>query len=116
MGLKDTSRRYSRHVIRTRRWQVLRMAVLERDGWRCCCGCGERRRLEVDHILPVRTHPELAWSPANLQTLAASCHARKTNVEMGRTAASPERQEWRRLVRETHRNPDDERNEPCSTL
>ena len=32
--------------------------------------CGALGRLEVDHILPVRTHPELAFDLANLQTFA----------------------------------------------
>ena len=28
----------------------------------------------VDHIKPIRTHPELAFDPANLQTLCKRCH------------------------------------------
>uniref|UniRef100_UPI0035C78DE3 HNH endonuclease n=1 Tax=Palleronia sp. TaxID=1940284 RepID=UPI0035C78DE3 len=79
----DNFRRYSRPVLKTRRWQVLRHEILERDGWTCTCGCGRRDRLEVDHVRPVRTHPELAFDPANLQTLAAPCHTAKTRIECG---------------------------------
>lgn len=101
MGMKrDDFRRYSRPVLKSRRWQVLRQIVLERDGWTCTCGCGSRRRLEIDHIKPVRTHPELAFDPANLQTLAASCHTKKTRIECGHAAPiiTPEREAWGQAV------------------
>lgn len=90
-------RRFSRHVTRGPRWVALRHAVLERDGW-ACVTCGARGRLEVDHIHPVRSHPDLAYDPANCQTLCAVCHSRKTNVEMGRSPVSAERQKWRDSV------------------
>ena len=90
--------RHSKRVTATRRWQVLRHAVLERDGWTCACGCGERRRLEVDHILPVKTHPELAFDPANLQALAPACHTKKTRIECGHKPLDPKRQAWRDAV------------------
>ena len=32
-------------------------------------------QLEVDHILPVRTHPELEYEESNLRTLCHQCHA-----------------------------------------
>lgn len=94
--------RYSRRVLKSRRWQVLRHQILERDGWECTCGCGSRHRLEVDHILPVRTHPELAFAPSNLQVLAASCHTKKTRQECGHAPAysSPARDAWEQAVAE----------------
>ena len=85
--------RYSKRVTATRRWQVLRQQILERDGWKCR-GCGERRRLEVDHIKPVRTHPELSFDPRNLQALCGPCHTRKTRIECGHKEKSPERKAW----------------------
>jgi 5-methylcytosine-specific restriction protein A len=99
--MTDQFRRYSKAVTRTRRWQVLRMAVLERDGWQCV-DCGTRKRLEVDHIKPVRSHPHLSFAPSNLAVRCRVCHARKTRVEIGHKPTSPERQEWRDLVRDTH--------------
>jgi len=89
--------RFSRAVTRTKRWRVLRMAILERDGFRCTsCGCGGR--LEVDHIKPVRTHPDLSYSPDNLQALCQVCHTRKTRIECGHPPPSEPRQEWRGFV------------------
>ncbi len=96
--------RHSRHVTRGPRWKALRMQVLERDGWQCV-QCGTRRRLEVDHIKPVRTHPELSYSLGNLQTLCGRCHARKTRIEIGHKPLNPARAAWMNLVRQTGRNP-----------
>ncbi|MBU3028957.1 HNH endonuclease [Paracoccus marinaquae] len=100
MGLKREYRKHSRRVTSTKRWQVLRQIILERDNWTCACGCGERRRLEIDHIKPVRTHPELAFDPANLQALAPSCHAQKTRIEVGWSPVfdTPEKRAWGQAV------------------
>jgi 5-methylcytosine-specific restriction protein A len=102
MGLEH--HRHSKRVTRTRQWQVLRMAVLERDGWGCT-ECGARKRLEVHHVKPVRTHPDLSYSLANLKTLCRVCHARTTRIEIGHKPTSPARQEWRRLVQDMHPTP-----------
>lgn len=94
--------RYERHsaaVIRSKRWKAVRLQVKRRDGWRCV-QCGARDRLEVDHIQPVRTHPDLAYELDNLQTLCCRCHAAKTRLEVGHPPLSPDRQRWRELVRE----------------
>lgn len=103
MGLMKEYRRFSRHVTRGPRWKALRMQALERDGWQCV-QCGTRRRLEVDHVQPVRTHPELAYSLSNLQCLCGRCHSRKTRIEVGMKPLPPERQRWRTLLR-TQPNP-----------
>ncbi len=105
MGVKDHFR-HSKRVTRTRRWAVLRQQALDRDGWQCV-QCGERRRLEVDHIKPVRTHPELSYSLRNLQVLCGSCHARKTRIEVGHKPLDPKRQEWRDLLRNMRRKPNE---------
>ena len=86
--------RHSKRVTATRRWQVLRLAILERDGWKCR-QCGAKRcRLEIDHIKPVRLDPDQAFDPANLQALCSSCHTKKTRIECGHPAPirTPERQ------------------------
>lgn len=101
MGVKrDDWQRHSRHILKSKRWKMLRQFILERDGWQCTCGCGSRQRLEIDHIKPVRTHPELAFDPANLQTLAAPCHTKKTRIECGHPAPikSPARDAWAKAV------------------
>lgn len=96
MGLKDY-RRFSKHITRTARWRALRLQALRRDGFRCVV-CGARGRLEVDHIKPVRTHPELSWDLANLQSLCPRDHSAKTWREVGNEPLSPERQKWRDLL------------------
>ena len=96
--------RHSRRITRGPRWKALRMQALERDDWQCV-HCGTRHRLEVDHIEPVRDRPDLAWSLSNLQCLCGRCHARKTRIEIGLGRPDPAREAWKKLVRQTDRNP-----------
>ncbi|MBJ3777872.1 HNH endonuclease [Acuticoccus mangrovi] len=91
--------RHSAHITRSKRWARLRWDILRRDGFQCV-ECGARGRLEVDHRHPVRTHPERAWDPANLQALCVPCHSRKTCLEQGRSLPNPQRLAWTRLLRE----------------
>ncbi|MGD9916919.1 MAG: HNH endonuclease [Paenirhodobacter sp.] len=104
MSKRDEHIRYSKHVTRTKRWAVLRQAILERDGWACRC-CGERRRLEVDHIQPVRLRPDLAFEPRNLQALCPRCHTKKTRLEVGHKPKSPARKAWDAAVAELATKP-----------
>lgn len=104
MGLRRDFQRHSAKVTRGPRWKALRMQTLDRDGWQCV-KCGERRRLEVDHIQPVKTHPELSYSLANLQCLCGPCHARKTRIEVGMGQPNPAREAWKSLLRDMRRNP-----------
>ena len=87
-------KRYGRHIYRDPRWKLVRTEAKRRDGWKCV-QCGSRIRLEVDHVLPVRDRPDLAFEITNLQTLCGSCHGRKTRVEVGLPELSPDRQKWR---------------------
>ena len=102
MGLIRDYARHSARVTRTARWRALRMQALDRDGW-ACVQCDERRRLEVDHILPVRTRPDLSFALDNLQCLCGRCHARKTRLEIGLGRPDPAREAWKKLVRSTGR-------------
>lgn len=100
MGMNRKRDEYNRHsakVTRGPRWKALRIQVLDRDGWQCV-QCGERRRLECDHIEPVRDRPNLSYVLSNLQTLCGRCHARKTRLEVGHKPLPPKRQEWRDLL------------------
>lgn len=54
-------------------WPTIRGRALRRDGRRCVL-CGSRQELEVDHIQPVATHPELELDLANVRTLCRPCH------------------------------------------
>jgi len=96
MGLKEY-KRHSRKVTRGPRWKALRLQALDRDGW-ACVQCGELRRLECDHVLPVRDRPDLSYTLNNLQILCGRCHARKTRIEVGHMPLTPKRQQWRDLL------------------
>lgn len=108
MGMKlDPHRRYSRPVLKTKRWQMLRQIVLERDGW-ACVDCGTKRgRLEIDHVQPVRNRPDLAFDPANCATRCSSCHTKKTRIECGHPPPiqSPEHNAWAQAVAALATNP-----------
>ena len=96
--------RHSKRVLRSRQWQALRWEILERDKFQCV-QCGARGRLEVDHIKPVRTHPELSFERDNLQSLCPACHTRKTRFECGHKPTSPARLKWRESVAEIAAKP-----------
>jgi 5-methylcytosine-specific restriction protein A len=60
----------------TARWQALREQVLSEEPLcRYCLEMGQLSPSEhVDHIKPVRTHTDLAFTRDNLQGLCAPCH------------------------------------------
>jgi hypothetical protein len=63
-------------------WRQARMIALKRHGAKCgCCGATAATGavLNVDHIKPRRTHPELALDQNNLQVLCAACNHGKGN-------------------------------------
>jgi 5-methylcytosine-specific restriction endonuclease McrA len=91
--------RNSKKIIRSKRWKSLRFQALRRDGFKCRT-CGASGRLEIDHVQPVRTHPELAFELANLQALCAACHSRKTRIECGFKPPSQERLAWCEAVKQ----------------
>lgn len=97
MGMKKEYARHSKKVTRSQRWKAVRLEVLRRDGWKCV-KCGANGRLEVDHIKPVRTNPELGFEKSNLQTLCGPCHSRKTRLEIGLGREDPAREAWKELI------------------
>ena len=76
-----------------RRWQVVRRAALDRDGWRCRA-CGKAGVLEVDHVVRIEDGGS-EYDLANCQTLCRSCHVSKTSAERGIT---PLPADWTALV------------------
>lgn len=99
--------RPGRWALTSKRWQPVRHAVLERDGWQCQ-RCGSRRRLEVHHVKRVADFPELAFEPGNCLTLCGPCHTKQTNIELGRVP-DPKRQAWRKAVAELATSPTQDR-------
>ena len=80
------------------RWQPLRRAVLERDGYRCR-ECGRSGALEVDHV--VRRHDGGSDALDNLQSLCRDHHLIKTRNENTTVPRDWEHRETAdRLVRE----------------
>jgi 5-methylcytosine-specific restriction protein A len=80
----------------TRRWRRLRQRKLEANPLCECAECARLRRRrvaeQVDHIVPI-TEGGDPWAWANLQSLSASCHSRKTRRDQGwatRVGADPD--------------------------
>jgi 5-methylcytosine-specific restriction endonuclease McrA len=68
--------------LETYAWRKLRMQILLRYGSRCmCCGATPQTGavMNVDHIKPRLTHPELALDSENLQILCGECNHGKGN-------------------------------------
>ena len=66
-----SDRRYS-----TSRWQKLRRAVLQRDGYVCLIQ-GPRCRgyaSTVHHVIPSSQRPDLFWEPGNLAAACTRCN------------------------------------------
>ena len=89
----------SRHhlQINRRRWEVVRRAVFDRDGWRCRA-CGRPGRLQCDHVRPLLRGGD-PWALDNLQALCRGCHVAKTATE-NRREIDPA---WRALCDELRR-------------
>lgn len=57
----------------------IRQIKLKDSNYSCVkCGCSEN--LELDHIKPVYSHPELGFSYDNIQVLCRKCHREKHNI------------------------------------
>ena len=80
-----------------RRWEFVRRAVFDRDGW-LCVACGRPGRLEADHVRALQAGGE-PWALDNLQTLCRGCHVSKTAAENRRELPPG----WRALCDELRR-------------
>ncbi|MDB5261873.1 MAG: endonuclease, partial [Adhaeribacter sp.] len=49
---------------------------------RKCAGCGSRRDLKVDHVMPVKHGGGGCWL-SNFQLLCHPCHVNKTKIDFG---------------------------------
>lgn len=64
-------------TVRNKITKTLKSKIKERDSKTClCCGRKFENHLEVHHIMPLKTFPELACVPENLASLCQQCHAR----------------------------------------
>lgn len=72
----------SKAFLKTYEWRKVRLEVLIRYESRCmCCGATPQSGVVicVDHIKPIKTHPELALDINNLQVLCDVCNHGKAN-------------------------------------
>jgi 5-methylcytosine-specific restriction endonuclease McrA len=63
-------------IYNTPEWKRLRKQILLRDNYTCVnCGCHVhgKGRSRVDHIIPLKKRPDLAFEPSNLRTLCPKC-------------------------------------------
>lgn len=61
----------------TKRWHRLRLAILQRDGWKCQFAAQNGRSepaVTVHHIFPLSEYPEYKWEPWNLISLSYTAH------------------------------------------
>ena len=77
-----------------KRWNRLRLKMLDAAGWRCKI-CHKAGRMEMDHVQPVSQGGKW-WSEGNLQILCRPCHFQKTGTE-NRTN-SEEKDAWDAIV------------------
>lgn len=60
------------HELPATQTRRLRKLVQERDGYRCQV-CGYRRRLQTDHIIPIKAGGPIS-DPSNIQLLCEECY------------------------------------------
>lgn len=62
------------HKYRTTRWLKLSRRIKKRDNYECKICFSSELMLDVHHIYPAKSYPELFWEESNLITLCVSCH------------------------------------------
>ena len=86
--------RLASRIYRTARWKRVRVAVLDRDGYRCR-GCGRAAELQVHHSYPIWKYPARDhYDLATLRALCRSCHFQEHRAD----AIPPDRAELLRYV------------------
>jgi 5-methylcytosine-specific restriction endonuclease McrA len=69
--------------LHSRTWRRIRLAVLDRDGWRCQIAGPECSSVAtcVDHIVP-RSEGGAMWDPANLRAACRRCNGRRSALAL----------------------------------
>ena len=71
----------SKPLYSSSKWTALKSKLITADS--CCCVCGTKEKLHLDHIVPHRGSEELFFNEDNLQVLCEACHRVKTAQEIG---------------------------------
>lgn len=72
----EKSKKDPNSFYKSKEWHRIRNKTLIRDNFRCVWCDNDvrlRGRSRVDHIKPLKTHPELSLDLTNLRTLCSSC-------------------------------------------
>lgn len=91
MGRRNRGSKYS---LRGVRWQMVRLRMMERAGWRCE-RCKRPSRLEVHHRKPLE-HGGAPYDPKNLEVLCRRCHI-EHHQALADSDNPPGRRKWRRI-------------------
>lgn len=95
---------------RSSKWPALRKRIIKRD--KRCAVCGSTTKLEVHHILPYHTHPELELDELNLIVLCErkrsglNCHllmGHRGDYRSWNPTVRSDAAEWNRKLRERPR-------------
>ena len=82
-----------RRAYHCKRWQRLRLAIKNRDNWRCRLCKVVGGRLEVHHIVSPLHGGEM-WDPDNLRTLCRVCHFETHRKQRKLSADNQARMDW----------------------
>ncbi len=75
-------------------WQTkYRNRIITEHGGKCA-QCASTEDLQIDHIKPISTHPELSMEFSNVQILCNSCHKVKSVAE---SAAARQTARWKKI-------------------
>ena len=79
MSRTQPSRLRPNAFLSSRRWQHVRLAILQRDQWVCWL-CGQPGADSVDHVLPV-SRGGAHYDPSNLRAAHLNCNRGKGDRE-----------------------------------
>ena len=79
----DPDRGIEDAVVSSARWKAVRARVLRDEPLCRTCAAAGRTELatQVDHVVPVRVRPDLAYDLGNCQPLCGTCHGLKSAAE-----------------------------------
>ena len=79
----DPDRGVEDAVVSSARWKALRARLLRDEPVCRACAAAGRTELatQVDHVVPVRVRPDLAYDLSNCAPLCTVCHAAKSASE-----------------------------------
>jgi 5-methylcytosine-specific restriction endonuclease McrA len=59
----------------SRKWRAFRLTILARDNYQCRYCSGDATT--VDHVMPIKDAPDLAFNPENCVSACQSCNSAK---------------------------------------